>query len=171
MGAFVDLKNQRFGRLVVIELAEKSKCKHTQWKCLCDCGNYAIVTRGCLRDGYTNSCGCLRSEISPQNSVIHGHKRTNKRTTEYTSWRACLNRCYNPTYQNYNRYGGRGITVCDSWKISFVEFLHDMGLKPFPKAQLDRIDSNGNYEPSNCRWVSAKENANNRNPRMKVCNG
>ena len=87
---------------------------------------------------------------------------TLKNTPEYRSWSALKNRCYNKNNEYYKYYGGRGITVCDRWKNSFIAFYEDMGKKPFPKAQIDREENDGNYEPSNCRWVTALVNSQNR---------
>mgnify|MGYP002639399917 CR=1 FL=1 len=83
-------------------------------------------------------------------------------TTEYYSWQHMIQRCYYPKDKRYHRYGGRGIVVCNRWKDSFADFIDDMGLKPFSKAQIDRIDNGGNYEPGNCRWVTSKVNNRNR---------
>jgi len=83
-------------------------------------------------------------------------------TPEHSSWRHMKSRCNNKNNIGYKNYGGRGITVCDRWQNSFLLFFKDMGLKPFPRAQIDRIDNNGNYEPNNCRWVSNLENSQNR---------
>ncbi len=84
------------------------------------------------------------------------------RTPEYETWHNMIQRCCNPNVKSYHRYGGRGIIVCESWGKSFESFYAYMGLKPFPKAQIDRIDNDGNYEPGNCRWVTPKENSQNR---------
>ncbi len=85
-----------------------------------------------------------------------------KNTTEYTIWKGLKQRCLNPNDPDYKYYGGRGITVCDRWLYSFKTFYADMGNKPFPKAQIDRKDTNGDYSPGNCRWVTEAVNAQNR---------
>ena len=82
-------------------------------------------------------------------------------TSEYKTWRSMKERCYNKNSHKYHRYGNRGITVCDRWRNSFIAFFRDMGLKPFPKAQIDRINNDGNYEPGNCRWATCAENSQN----------
>lgn len=110
---------------------------------------------GDLRSGNTRSCGCLRSESIAAHSFKHGLSDM----PEYAVWKAMIHRCAdldNP------RYGGRGITVCDRWLDSFEAFLADMGTRPFPEAQIDRENNGGNYEPNNCRWVTAQVNVNNR---------
>ncbi len=83
-------------------------------------------------------------------------------TPEYRVWRCIKTRCYNKNRKNYVRYGGRGIVVCDRWRNSFITFFKDMGFKPFPKAEIDRINNDGNYEPGNCRWATHAENNQNR---------
>ncbi len=88
-------------------------------------------------------------------------------SSEYTIWHGIKNRCKNKKDTNYKRYGGRGITICERWGNSFSAFLQDMGKRPFSNAQIDRIDNNGNYEPSNCRWVTPSENCLNRSTSKK----
>lgn len=94
--------------------------------------------------------------------VKHGFSRRGQKTLEYHIWRAMIERCHNPNNKNYNRYGGRGIIVCAEWRSDFTKFLSDMGTKPFAKATIERIQTNGNYEKSNCKWATWKEQQNNK---------
>lgn len=148
----MDLTGHRYGRLSVVSRSEVDKFK---WICLCDCGKQIIVYRGHLRDGHTQSCGCLRSE----NMTTHGMSDTD----EFRIWKGIIKRCTNPKDVNYEHYGGRGISICDRWKNSFENFYADMGPRPSPKHSVDRLENNGDYEPSNCRWATDEEQANNKN--------
>lgn len=145
---FKDMTGKRVGRLVVLKLAYIKREAH--WLCQCDCGQLTNVAGSQLRKATTKSCGCGRKT---QNG---GHG-----TPEYTSWKDMKRRCYNPRARYYHIYGGRGITICDRWRTSFVNFLADMGPKPFPEASIDRIDNDGNYEPGNCRWATKLEQSHN----------
>jgi len=122
-------------------------------KCLCDCGKETTVRYEKLANKHTQSCGCL----SVETATTHG--KTN--TEEYKIWANILYRCQTETAPNYANYGGRGITVCGRWQ-EFENFLEDMGVRPYPKASVDRIDVNGNYEPENCKWSSIREQASNK---------
>lgn len=154
MGKFIDLTGQRFGRLVVLSQSGSKNYNRT-WECLCDCKNICEATTAHLRNGNTRSCGCLMLEKSVSSNTTHG--MTKSRT--YNTWANMLQRCINPLSTSYVNYGKRGISVCSRW-YSFSEFLTDMGERPLGMS-LDRIDSQGNYEPSNCKWASKKEQANN----------
>jgi hypothetical protein len=155
-----DLTGQRFGRLTVkADLGtRKTSAQFVRyWACDCDCGQTVEVRTGGLRSGATKSCGCLHKEIMSQSHYRHGMIRS----TEYRIWNNIKNRCGNPNVPAYPRYGGRGITICDRWKDDFSAFLSDMGPRPSTGHSIDRINNDGNYEPGNCRWATAKEQGNN----------
>ena len=162
MRQIIDLTGQRFERLTVIEMSERDSRNRIIWKCICDCGNEKYVPTTDLRGGRTKSCGCLSSEVTAERNTKHGHTKRGRHVPEYKIWRAMKDRCYNPNNKSFKNYGGRGIMVCDRWLNSFENFLVDMGKRPSVKLSIDRIDNNGNYEPSNCRWATAKEQQDNK---------
>lgn len=155
-----DLSGMRFGRLTVISRAE-NKGRNPAWDCICDCGNNKVIANYSLTSGKTQSCGCLQKEVAAERLLKHGHDRVGNRTREYEIWLHIISRCENINDKSFADYGERGIKVCDSWRNSFENFLVDMGERPSPKHSIDRIDVNGNYEPSNCRWVTKEVQSRN----------
>ena len=162
-----DLTGERFSRLVVERRAE-NKGSQTMWLCRCDCGRVTIVAAGHLKNGHTTSCGCFHNETVRRMMTTHGQTKTRL----YKIWRSIIDRTTHPSHQKYKNYGGRGITFCDEWKdfAVFREWAVDNGYAD--DLTIDRIDSNGNYEPSNCRWTTMKVQQNNRtNNHLITCNG
>lgn len=150
MNKIVDVLGKRFGRLTVISRAE-SRGGRAHWNCQCDCGKKTVVSGAYLRKGHTKSCGCYNEDKKIKHKM-HG-------TPEYRSWNHMLQRCNNKNNHKYSDYGGRGITVYDKW-LAFENFFADMGRRPHGTT-LERIDVNGNYEPSNCKWATATEQQRN----------
>ncbi len=145
--------NQRFGRLTTVSESGRSNDGHKIWMCVCDCGTSVLRQTNSLRSGGLKHCGCANAELSR----IHGMRGT----PTYGSWVGAKGRCFNLADKSYQHYGGRGITMCDRWKDSFQSFLEDMGEKP-NGLSLERKDVNGNYEPSNCVWATATQQARNK---------
>jgi hypothetical protein len=151
-----DILGERFDRLLVVEKIGLSNHKELMWKCICDCGKETVVNSYALRNGTTRSCGCLCFESRGNHLLLNWKKIHYARTN-------MLTRCYNKNFSLYSRYGGRGITVCEEWRNNSLLFYNWSISNGFSKElTLDRINNDGNYEPSNCRWVNMQVQSNNR---------
>lgn len=148
-GRRINLVGQIFGRLEVISFEKIHNNRQCLWRCKCECGNEIILLGSTLKNGITKSCGCLvRSQKGLSN------------TTTYNVWSTMIARCYNPKNSSFKNYGARGITVCDRWKSSILNFIEDMGMHK-KGTSIDRINNNGNYCKENCKWATCKEQARN----------
>lgn len=148
----------KIGRLSVVSLHAVIN-KNSHYKCECECGNTTIVSRPNLRNNHTMSCGCLNKEMLSVRSTTHGKSRSNI----YKVWNGMLQRCSNTSNMSFKYYGGRGISVCADWAVSFESFYNWAVQNGFKKGlSIDRINNNGNYEPSNCRWVELSVQSKNR---------
>ena len=170
MSKKIDMIGKRFGQLVVVKESLTRKNATVYWICKCDCGNVTKPIKGtALRDGTTQSCGCLVSSSIIKRNRSHGMSRT----PLYRTWGNMVQRCTNPKKIAFKNYGGRGIKVCDDWRTSFESFYEWSINNGYSEGlSIDRIDPNGNYCPENCRWIPMKEQGRNRRNTILVdCDG
>lgn len=161
----------RIGRLTVCEEVDRvfysgSAQTSRRYSCVCDCGTSTTVAHSHLRSGDTTSCGCLIREKLIAVNTKHGHAKQGAVSLTYRSWRKMLQRCRDPKNNRFALYGGRGIMVCERWVSNFADFLADVGPRPSKAHSIDRIESEGHYEPGNCKWSTAIEQRHNQRRSM-----
>lgn len=166
----IDIAGQRFGIATVLNFHHTNE--QAFWLCSCDCGNEFVASGTQLRNGKTKSCGCLRKTVAKENFQTHGDSKTRF----YAIWLSMKNRILNKNVPNYKDYGGRGITICFGW-LSYEKFKEDMFHSYIDhcaqfgnghNTSIERKDTDGNYEPSNCEWATQKEQCNNKRNTPKI---
>ena len=166
----IDLTGQIFGRLKVLKKHGINKRGETLWICECSCGELTKATTYQLRSGSKKSCGCLKNEMGKINFTKHGESHSRL----HSLWTGVKSRCNNPNHKQYKDYGGRGIKVCEEWDknfISFRDFMLSIGYDealPIGEQTIERINVNGNYEPSNCKLITKREQNFNKRCNHKV---
>lgn len=152
-----DLRGKTFGRLTVLCRATNTGRGRARWECSCTCGTFKTVVGTDLTNGHTKSCGCWRKDMPAEKFRTHGLRQSD----EYRIWSHMKSRCSNPNTPYFDRYGGRGITVCERWQ-DFENFYRDMGPRPGPEYSIERLDNDQGYDPFNCVWSLPADQARNR---------
>lgn len=164
----VEMTGKTFGRLTVLRRQGSDKYGNATWHCSCVCGNEITAMGTSLRSGHTKSCGCLQRDLVGKQSAKHGLLK--EYSSEYSSWRSMMDRCYDASHDSYKSYGGKGIAVCERWH-DFKNFVKDMDEKPTANHTIDRIDNEKGYNPSNCRWATKVEQSRNQRVRKNSKSG
>jgi hypothetical protein len=162
-----------YGRWVIVSIGN-FRCYSKGWikyvNCRCICGNEKEVELNSLKRGKSTSCGCYNSEIASKTGTTHGFLvgLKGKHSSDYEIWIKMKGRCFNSNDSSYQNYGGRGITVCDSWINSFENFITDLGKRPNRNYSLERIDSDKSYYPENCKWILKSQQSRNTRRTIKI---
>lgn len=164
----VNMIGRTYGRLTVLERSVNDKQGNAQWICKCECGKLKVVRGRSLRQGRVRSCGCLLAESSKERMTAMLTKHSLSGSKLYRVYASMRERCENPSCKSFQNYGGRGIAVCDEWRMQRESFLHWAMQNGYEEGlQIDRINVNGDYCPENCRWVTPQQNMNN--VRKNIC--
>lgn len=159
----IDLTGKSFGEWVVLSYSHTNARGVLHWVCRCSCGTVSEICGNNLKSGKTTNCGCTKAKRTADRNTTHGMSKTRV----YKIWAGMIQRCSNPNRRAYKYYGERGISVCDRWR-DFKNFFDDMGDPPSEKHSLERVDNDGWYEPSNCKWATSEvQSRNNRNCKLK----
>lgn len=165
-----DIGGLRFGKLIALDCGREAG--KLRWICRCDCGNVAFARPDRLANGQQHACKECSKEgkgaLISRAVTKHGGASRGGCTKEYRAWASMIRRCEYPSQRTYKNYGGRGITVCAEWRCDFSAFLRDVGLAPSDKHTVDRVDTNGNYEPGNVRWATRREQDLNRRNTVRI---
>ena len=158
MRKLIDITGKKFNRLLVLERSYIDNCNFTRWKCICDCGNIVFARAYPLKKEAIKSCGCLNNELRSKRVKTHGRSKE----PIYKIWASMKARCFNPNNKRFHRYGGRGITICESWLKDPMEFINWSELNGYKKGlTIDRKNNDGHYTPDNCRYVERRINNQN----------
>lgn len=175
-----DLTGKKYNMLTALNFSHKDNRRKTYWDFKCDCGNIKTLRSDCVLNGSIQSCGCMKKkqdeknlcgrhkQLIPELQTVYANETV---ATIYGRWASMKSRCYDVNNRNYKHYGGRGIKVCDEWLYSFSNYYYwciNNGYKK--ELQIDRINNDGNYEPSNCRFVTPFVNVHNRRCSKKQAN-